>query len=117
MPAEIHLVEISSDLHKHEQEMQTAKLLLRNWATKYLGWKDPKMDIKSGIWGTKQVIIPEAGFLALLRDRERRLALIRANLGCEVHFSSDRDDGMRIVSIVGAKDRLDVAATKVLYTW
>lgn len=121
MSAKIHYLKIGWDLHKYEQEMQTAKSILRQWATENLGWKDPHKDIKSGLWRTKQIIIPEAGFQALLRDKEKRLARIKGDTGCHFHFSGEKDDGMRIVSIVGAtasmKDRLDVAAAKVLYTW
>jgi hypothetical protein len=117
MPADIHLLKIGWDLHKYEQEMQTAKKILRIWAEKYLGWKDPHKDVQAGYWGTKQIMIPEAGFLALLREKEKRLARIKGATQCDFHFSGDRDDGMRIVSIVGGKDRLDVAATKVLFTW
>lgn len=115
--AEIHLVDVASDLHKHDHEMQTAKQMLRKWAMKTLGWKEPIRPIDIGFWGTRQVIVPEAGFVALLRDKERRLLAIKQSTGCDFHFSSETEEGLRIVSIVGSKDRLDLAATKVLYTW
>jgi hypothetical protein len=117
MPAEIHLLEIASDLHKYDKNLQAGKEMLRKWAMKNLGWKEPVAGLHSGFWGTKQVMIPEAGFVALLRDKERRLAKIKNDTICDFHFSSEREDKMRIVSIVGRKDHLEIAATKVLYTW
>ena len=118
MPAKVHLLKIGWDLHKSAQEMQTAKSVLRQWAGPNLGWKDPHTDVKAGLWRTKQVIIQEAGFTALLRNKEKRLERIKADTGCHFHFSAERDDGMRVVSIVGDQDkgRLDAAAVKVLYT-
>jgi len=112
-------LKIGWDLHKYEQEMQTAKSILRDWAGPNLGWKDPHKDVKSGFWRTKQIMIPEAGLTALLREKDKRLARIKADTGCHFHFSAERDDEMRIVSIVGdqEKGRLDIAAAKVLYTW
>jgi hypothetical protein len=115
--AEIHLVDIAHDLHKHDREMQAAKQMLRKWAMKNLGWLEPVRPMEMGFWGTRQVQIPEAGFVALLRDKERRLVDIKKVTGCDFHFSSESEEGLRIVSIVGNKDRLDLAATKVLYTW
>lgn len=117
MPAEIHLVEISPDLHKSNNEMQAGKQMLRRWASKNLGFKEPVAGIDTGFWHTKQVLIPEAGFVALLRDRERRLVKIKLDTGCDFHFSSERQDGMRVVSIVGRKSSVELAAARVLYTW
>lgn len=117
MPAEIHLVEIASDLHRYNHELQAGKQMLRKWAAKTLGWKEPGLSLHSGFWGTSQVMVLEAGFEALLRDKEKRLAKIKYVTGCDVHFSSDREDGMRIVSIVGRKNQLELASMKVLSTW
>jgi hypothetical protein len=117
MPAEIHLLEIASDLHKNDSQLQAGKEMLRLWAMKSLGWKEPTAGFHSGFWDTKQIIIPEAGFVALLRDKERRLAKIKHDTICDFHFSSERQDGMRIVSIVGRKNHLENAASKVVYTW
>ena len=115
--AEIHLLEIGSDLHLSESEMRMAKNLLRKWARENLGWKAPGVDIKEGFWGTRQVVVTEAGVGALLREKEKRLVEIKRVTGAEVYFSEEMDGGGRVVSLVGSKERLDVAAMKVLYTW
>jgi hypothetical protein len=115
--AQIHLVEIGSDLHKDNQEMTAAKLQLRGWATKNLGWKEPSISAKGGFWRTKQVLIPDAGLHALLREKEKRLTALKKQSDCDYHFSSETEEGMRLVSIVGKKDRLEEAATKILESW
>ena len=115
--AQIHLVEIGSDMHKVDHEMKMAKERLRGWATKYLGWKEPSISAKGGFWRTKQILIPDAGLHALLRDKEKRLTVLKKESDCDYHFSSETEEGMRLVSIVGKKDRLDEAATKILESW
>jgi len=115
--AQIHLVEIGSDMHKAEKEMKAAKERLRGWATKYLGWKEPSISAKGGFWRTKQILIPDAGLHALLREKENRLTALKKESDCDYHFSSETEEGMRLVSIVGKKDRLDEAATKILESW
>jgi hypothetical protein len=115
--AQIHCVAISSDLHKDEKEMKAAKNQLRGWATKYLGWKEPSVSAKAGFWRTKQVLIPDAGLHALLREKEKRLTALKKDSDCDYHFSSEMEEGMRLVSIVGKRDRLDEAATKILESW
>lgn len=115
--AQIHLVEIGSDMHKVEKEMKAAKSTLRGWATKYLGWKEPSISAKGGFWRTKQILIPDAALHALLREKEKRLTTLKKESDCDYHFSSETEEGMRLVSIVGKKDRLDEAATKILESW
>lgn len=115
--AHIRLVEIGSDLHKDGQEMKVAKERLRDWATKNLGWKEPSVGAKGGFWRTKQILIPDAGLHALLRDKEKRLTALKKESDCDYRFSSETEEGMRLVSIVGKKDRLDEAATKILESW
>lgn len=115
--AQIHLVAITSDLHKDEKEMKAAKTQLRGWATKYLGWKEPSVSAKGGFWRTKQILIPDAGLHALLREKEKRLTALKKESDCDYHFSSETEEGMRLVSIVGKRDRLDEAATRILESW
>jgi hypothetical protein len=115
--AQIHLVEIGSDMHKVEREMKIAKERLRGWATKYLGWQEPSVSAKGGFWRTKQVLILDAGLHSLLREKEKRLTALKNESDCDYRFSSGTEEGMRLVSIVGKKDRLDEAATKILESW
>ena len=115
--ANIHLVEIGSGIHKVDHEMKIAKERLRGWATKYLGWKQPSISARGGFWRTKQVLIPDAGLHALLREKERILTALKKESDCDYHFSSETEEGMRLVSIVGKKDRLDEATMKILESW
>jgi hypothetical protein len=115
--SKICLVEISSGFLEHDREMQAGKLMLQEWAMKYLNWKEPTSYMQVGYWGTKQVVVPEAGFVALRREGEKRLSDIKKATSCDFQFSAEMEDGLRVVSIVGRKDRLDLAATEVLHTW
>ncbi len=115
--AQIHLLPIASDLHREEEEMKAAKKQLRGWATKYLGWKEPSEGAKGGFWRTKQILIPDAGLHALLREKEKRLTALKKESDCDYHFSSETEQGMRLVSIVGKRDRLDEAAMKIMESW
>ena len=115
--AQIHLVPIGAHLHNDRTEMEVAKVQLRGWATKYLGWKEPSVSSMGGFWRTKQVLIPDAGYYALLRGNGRRLATLKKDSDCRYQFSSEMEEGMRLVSIVGKKDRLSEAATNILESW
>ena len=112
MPAKIHYVDISHDLNKSDQLM-AAKKELRLWATNNLGWRRPDDTHDKSVWNTKQVIIPEAGYRALLRSSEKRLESIKKVSGCDLHFSARMPGDTRMVSITGRKDKLHLAATKV----
>ena len=112
MPAKIHYISIGHDLTKHDQ-MRTAKKELRKWATLNLGWKTPEVSHDVGKWNTKQVVVPEACYYALLRDHERRLEKIKQLTGCDYHFSTPTSGSTRVVSITGRNDKLQLAAKKV----
>ena len=112
MPVKIHYIHIGYELHKHQHELMAAKKELRSWATTNLGWRAPTLRHDMGIWNTKQIIIPEPGYIGLLRDNERRLDRIKTITGCDFHFSTGKSGNTRIVSITGRKDKLELAAIK-----
>jgi hypothetical protein len=116
-PAQIHLINIRSDLHKHDYEIRDAKAKLREWAAKNLGWTQPSEAISGGFWRTRQVVIPEAGYRALFREHEKRLTALKEESTCDFHFSGEWDDGWRLVSIVGRRDKIQETGTKVLESW
>ena len=116
-PAQVYYVEIGSDVHRNSHEMDVAKDNLRGWARKHLGWTRPIPGITEGFWRTEQVVVSEAGFHALMREKERRLTALKREFGCDFHFSSELEEGSRLVSIVGKWDKVYDAGQKVIDTW
>jgi hypothetical protein len=116
LPAQIRLVEIGINLHKPGQEVIAATERVRAWAAKYLGWKAPILGVESGYWRTEQIVVPEAGYRALLRDKENRLMALKEESKCS-YFTGVLEDGFMLVSIVGWKDKVHDAGIKVLESW
>ena len=113
LPVRIHFVDIGYNIHKSEHELKAAKGELRKWAAVNLDWRVPKVSHDLGMWNTKQLIIPEPCYIALLRADQKRLGRIKEMTGCSFHFSTKKSGNTRLVSIIGKKDRLELAATKV----
>ncbi|KAH8683145.1 hypothetical protein BGZ60DRAFT_213099 [Tricladium varicosporioides] len=118
--AHVQLVEIHPELWKHPYLVPTAKDRLRHWASRNVGWSEPNKGFKEGLYRSRQVVINEAGYRALMRDGERRAGQIKAETGCEIYFGIEGemgDPGNRVISCVGKWNRVDGCVVRVLESW
>ena len=67
--------------------------------------------------GTEQVLMMDVGLHALFREKEKILTTLVQESNCDYSFSSEMEEGMRLVSIVGRRDTIDEAAKKSLESW
>jgi hypothetical protein len=114
--AQIYDVDIGGGVHRNAHEMNVAKESLREWARKIIGWTRPISGISDGFWRSMLVLVSEAGFHALLREREKRLVSLKES-GCAFHFSGELEDGSRLVSIVRKRDTVYDAGKKAVESW
>jgi hypothetical protein len=114
--AQMHHVAIGSDVHRNAHEMNVAKESLREWVRTLLGWTRLIPGISDGFWRSIQVLVSEAGFHALLREREKRLMSLKES-GCDFYFSGELEGGSRLASIVGKRDKVYYAGTKAVESW
>ncbi|TGO34696.1 hypothetical protein BHYA_0186g00190 [Botrytis hyacinthi] len=110
--AKIHYIPLGKGWEYDLDAFAWARKNVRQWATKYLRFREPAELIRNGSWRTMQVVINEYEWIALVKDHERRLRKIGERTKCAFHFG--RSDYGKVVSVTGGRRDIEVAARMIL---
>ena len=95
------------NLHENLQEtISTMKEATRTWLTKEFSWVVPEPAIKDGPRRTKQLVVSDQSFSALLAKGQAKRKEIAAACGCEIRLSYKHQ---HMVSVIGPKKVLSRA--------
>ncbi|KAF7907253.1 uncharacterized protein EAF01_004840 [Botrytis porri] len=109
--ARIHYIPLGKGWEYDLDAFAWARKNVRQWATKYLRFREPAELIGNGSWRTMQVVINEYEWIALVKDHERRLRKIGERTKCAFHFV--RNDYGKVVSVTGGRREIEVAARMI----
>ncbi|TEY77593.1 hypothetical protein BOTCAL_0053g00250 [Botryotinia calthae] len=110
--AKIHYIPLGKGWEYDLDAFAWARKNVRQWATKYLRFREPDGLIRNGSWRTMQVVINEYEWTALVKDHERRLRKIAERTECAFHFG--RSDYGKVVRVAGRKREIEVAVRIIL---
>ncbi|PQE12062.1 hypothetical protein CJF31_00000213 [Rutstroemia sp. NJR-2017a BVV2] len=113
--AKIHYIPLGKGWEYDKEAFAHARKNVRVWAERFLGFRQPEEPIREGRWRTLQVVVNEYEWWALVKDNERRRRRIEEKTGVRLFFG--RAEGGKCISVVGDRDRVQMAARLVSETF